>query len=109
MDYVKFCFAFLNNVFASGCSLKCADFGRAKLEKSMFVRCNMSETVFDEAQFDEAEFKESDLTKLSAKHIVLKGRISAMIDSCNHEGMVMTTNQIHFINNREVTKIWPEG
>lgn len=29
MDYVKFCFAFLNNVFTSGCSLKCADFGRA--------------------------------------------------------------------------------
>lgn len=109
MDYVKFCFAFLNNVFTSGCSLKCADFGRAKLEKAMFVRCNMSEAVFDEAQFDEAEFKESDLTKLSAKHIVLKGRVSAMIDSCNHEGMVMTTNRIHFINNCEVTKIWPEG
>ena len=70
MDYVKFCFAFLNNVFASGCNLKCADFGRAKLEKAMFVRCNMSEAVFDEAQFDEAECKESDLTKLSAKHIV---------------------------------------
>lgn len=109
MDYVKFCFAFLNNVFTSGCSLKCADFGRAKLEKAMFVRCNMSEAVFDEAQFDEAEFKESDLTKLSAKHIVLKGRVSAMIDNCNHEGMVMTTNQIHFINNCEITKMWPEG
>lgn len=109
MDYVKFCFAYLNNVFTSDCNLKHADFGRAKLEKAMFVRCNMSEAVFDEAQFDEAEFKESDLTKLSAKHIVLKGRVSAMIDNCNHEGMVMTTNQIHFINNREVTKIWPEG
>ena len=109
MDYVKFCFAFLNNVFASDCSLKHADFGRAKLEKAMFVRCNMSEAVFDEAQFNEAEFKESDLTKLSAKHIVLKGRVSAMIDNCNHEDIVMTTNQIHFINNCEVTKMWPEG
>ena len=69
----------------------------------------MSEAVFNEAQFDEAKFKESDLTKLSAKNIVLKGRVAAMIDNCNHEGMVMTTNQIHFINNCEATKIWPES
>ena len=109
MDYVKFCFAFLNNVFISDCSLKCADFGRAKLEKTMFVRCDMGEAVCDEAQFDEVEFKESNLVKLSAKHTVLKGRISAMIDNCNHEGMVLTTNQIHFINNCEVTKMWPDG
>ena len=27
----------------------------------------------------------------------------------NHEGMVMTTNKIHFINNCEITKMWPEG
>lgn len=109
MDYVKFCFAFLNNVFTSGCSLKCADFGRAKLEKAMFVRCNMSEAVFDEAQFDEAEFKESDLTELSAKRIVLKGPIiSLTIEDCNHTGMVVTTNQIQFMNKCEVTKIWPE-
>jgi len=110
MDYVKFCFAFLNNVFASGCNLKCADFGRAKLEKAMFVRCNMSEAVFDEAQFDGVEFKESDLTELSAKRIVLKGPIiSLTIEDCNYTGMVVTTNQIQFMNKCEVTKIWPEG
>lgn len=109
MDYVKFCFAFLNNVFASGCSLKCADFGRARLEKTMFIKCNMSEAVFDEAQFNEAEFKECNLTKLSAKHVVLKGRASATIDNCDHTGMTLTTNQIYFIDGIEVTKVWPEG
>ena len=110
MDYVKFCFTYLNNVFTSDCNLKCADFGRAKLEKAMFVRCNMSEAIFDEAQFNESEFKESDLTKLSAKRIVLKGSIiSLMIENCDHAGMVVTTNQIQFMNKCEVTKMWPEG
>mgnify|MGYP000982052339 CR=1 FL=1 len=110
MDYVKFCFASLIDVYMTGCSLKHADFGRAKLSNARFVECNMSEAVFDETEFNEAEFKESDLTKLSAKRIVLKGPIiSLTIEDCNHEGMVVTTNQIQFMNKCEVTKMWPEG
>lgn len=70
----------------------------------------MSEAVFNEAQFDEAEFKESNLTKLSAKRIVLKGPIiSLMIENCDHTGIVVTTNQIQFMNKCEVIKMWPEG
>lgn len=107
MDYVKFCFAFLNNVFVSDCNLKCADFGRAKLEKAMFVRCNMGEAVFDEAQFNEAEFKKCNLTELSAKRIVLKGSI--ITENCDHTGMIVTTNQIQFMDKCKVTKMWPEG
>lgn len=110
MDYVKFCFASLTDVYVTGCSLKHADFGRANLSNARFVECDMSEAVFDEAEFNAIKFKECNCTELSAKNIVLKGRIvAATIDNCNHEGMVLTTNQIHFINDCEVTKIWPES
>lgn len=109
MDYVKFCFASLIDVYVTGCSLKHTDFGRAKLSNARFVECNMSEAVFDEAEFNAIKFKECNLTDLSAKNIMLGGRTPSMIDNCNHEGMVLTTNQIQFVNNCEVTKMWPEG
>lgn len=109
MDYMKFCFASLIDVYVTGCSLKHADFGRAKLSNARFVECNMSEAVFDEAEFNAIKFKECNLIDLSAKNIVLGGHTPSMIEDCNHEGMVLTTNQIHFINNCEVTKMWPEG
>lgn len=109
MDYVKFCFASLTDVYVTGCGLKHADFGRAKLSNVRFVECDMSEAVFNEAEFNAIKFKECNCTELSAKNIVLGGRTPSTIDNCNHEGMIMTTNQIYFINDCEVTKMWPEG
>jgi len=110
MNYVKFCFASFNNVFVSECSLKCADFCRAKLNDTKFVKCDMCEAIFDEAELEGVEFKESDLSELSAKYIVLRGRVPSTVNNCNYEGMTLTTNQMQFFfyDEHEPTKIWPE-
>ena len=93
------------------CSLKCADFCRAKLDDVKFVKCDMREAIFDEAELEGVEFKESDLSELSAKYIVLRGRVPSTVNNCNYEGMTLTTNQMQFFfyDEHEATKIWPEG